>query len=227
MKKQIILAIVCFLVLGLILTGCTETQTDTEEDEGSNNGESETTEGSINFFTVTPDEITIGENATLSWNVTGASSISIDNGIGTFDPIGNIIISPTQTTTYKLTADFSANVIIGSSHESVTIKVRSGLPIIIDLSVSEWDDESNNIIWEVTGVEGGPITSDEIVAFLVDENDNLVIGTTTQIMPSGLIYPGSNFTVIAPSDGFYIFKITEETEEGPGDVFFESDLTKY
>ena len=186
-------------------------------------GAQDSTEGSILFFDVTPDEILLGETAMLSWNVTGATSVTIDNGIGTLDPVGNITISPIQTTTYTLTADFSTDVIIGSNKATATITVSSGLPITISMTISEWDNDDNKITWNVTGVEGGPVTSSEVDAFIVDESGHIVSGQMIEKTP-GLISQGITFTVTAPSDGHYIFKITEK---GFGDTLFESSLTKY
>jgi len=233
MKHKIKLIILCLTIFTILFSGCTQ-KSDTNgngnsnnNNNNNNNNNSDTTVGTINFFKVTPNKISPGESANLSWNVTGANSISINNKIGSFDPIGNTTIYPTQTTTYTLTADFSVNIIVGSGKKTVTVKVRSGLPIIINLSVAEWDNETNTVIWNVTSVEGGPITTDEIIASLVDENDDLVIGSVTETKNTGLIEPGFNFTVIAPTDGSYIFKIVEETTEGSGEIFFTSELTKY
>ena len=59
----------------------------------------------ITSFTATPATIHTGESSTLSWNVTGATSLSIDNGVGTVTgATGTKSVSPTATTTYKLTA---------------------------------------------------------------------------------------------------------------------------
>ncbi len=57
----------------------------------------------INAFSATPATITAGKSSTLSWDVNGATSISLDNGLG---PQGGatVIVSPTVTTTYTLTA---------------------------------------------------------------------------------------------------------------------------
>jgi hypothetical protein len=59
---------------------------------------------SITSFTVEPSIINSGETANLSWIVIAATTVSIDHGIGTVSLIGNRIITPTNTTTYTLTA---------------------------------------------------------------------------------------------------------------------------
>jgi hypothetical protein len=45
-----------------------------------------------------------GGSVTLSWEVSGLATVTIEPGIGTVDPIGSISVSPTETTTYTLTA---------------------------------------------------------------------------------------------------------------------------
>ncbi|MBN2396463.1 MAG: hypothetical protein JXC36_08405 [Candidatus Atribacteria bacterium] len=59
---------------------------------------------SINSFNSNPPAIDSGSNSMLSWNVTGAETISIDNGIGNVALTGSRIVTPTVTTVYTLTA---------------------------------------------------------------------------------------------------------------------------
>ncbi|MFH1674773.1 MAG: RHS repeat-associated core domain-containing protein [Pseudomonadota bacterium] len=64
-----------------------------------------------------PDSITLGELSTLTWSSTSADTVTIDNGIGDVAPNDSLIVSPTQTTTYTITATNSA----GSAQSSATI----------------------------------------------------------------------------------------------------------
>ena len=58
----------------------------------------------IRSFTADPLHIRIGENATLAWDVLNATEVEI-SGIGPVDPKGgSLTVSPTETTTYTLTA---------------------------------------------------------------------------------------------------------------------------
>jgi uncharacterized protein YkwD len=70
-------------------------------------------------FTATPSSISPGQSATLSWNVTGASSVAINNGVGTVSGGGSRSVSPTQTVVYTLTASNSS----GTSTRTVTVTV--------------------------------------------------------------------------------------------------------
>jgi len=73
----------------------------------------------ISAFSATPQTITAGQSVTLSWSVSGATSISLNNGIGDVTYLTSKAVTPTATTTYTLTAK-NAN---GSTTKSVTVTV--------------------------------------------------------------------------------------------------------
>ena len=73
----------------------------------------------IASFTATPSSVSAGQSATLSWTVSGATSIAIDNGVGDVSSVTSKTVSPAQTTTYTLTATNSS----GSSVSLVTVTV--------------------------------------------------------------------------------------------------------
>ncbi len=74
----------------------------------------------IASFTAAPSSVTAGQFATLSWSVTGASTITISNGIGDVSAVTSKTVAPGQTTTpYTLTATNSA----GSSTAQTTVTV--------------------------------------------------------------------------------------------------------
>lgn len=73
----------------------------------------------ISSFTASPPNITAGDSSTLSWSVTDADTLSINQGIGIVTG-KSITVSPTTTTTYTLTAANSA----GSTNATITITVN-------------------------------------------------------------------------------------------------------
>jgi len=75
----------------------------------------------INSFSADPPFITGGEISTLSWSVSGATSVTIDNGIGTVALLGTTIVSPITITTYTLTATNTA----GSVTATTTVTMSS------------------------------------------------------------------------------------------------------
>ena len=59
----------------------------------------------INSFSASPASITSGQQATLSWNVSGADHITIaPNDFDSTAASSSVVVSPAQTTTYTLTA---------------------------------------------------------------------------------------------------------------------------
>jgi len=75
---------------------------------------------SIVSFEVNPSIIDPGESARLSWVVTGATMICINNDIGNVNSSGTHLISPTETTTYTIIA---SNPVM-CKQASVVIQVR-------------------------------------------------------------------------------------------------------
>jgi uncharacterized protein YkwD len=75
----------------------------------------------INSFTATPTAVQAGQPVTLAWSVSGATSVSIDNGVGSVSSTGSTMVYPAQSISYKLTASNSA----GSTSATVTINVTA------------------------------------------------------------------------------------------------------
>jgi len=73
----------------------------------------------INSFLANPTSITVGESSNLSWSVTDATTVTIDQSIGSVASTGTTAVTPATTTTYTLTATNVA----GSVTASVTVTV--------------------------------------------------------------------------------------------------------
>jgi hypothetical protein len=86
----------------------------------------------INSFLASPSIISLGDSAGLSWNVSNATSVSINNGVGGVALSGSTIVSPATTTTYTLTATNAD----GSLTAAAIVQVSgvpsppSGLPVV-------------------------------------------------------------------------------------------------
>ena len=76
----------------------------------------------ITQFSSNPSMINSGGTSTLSWNVTGANSVSIDQGIGQVNAAGTRVVSPATSTVYTISATNSA----GTVTSSATIMVNTG-----------------------------------------------------------------------------------------------------
>lgn len=75
----------------------------------------------ISSFTATPSNTAAGQPVTLSWSVSGATALNIDNGVGDVTKFNATAVSPVQTTTYRLMASNS----VGASSSTVTVTVGS------------------------------------------------------------------------------------------------------
>ncbi len=123
---------------------------------------------SIGFFTATPAQITAGQSSTLSWSVTGATSVTVSGVSGTLGTgTGSIPVSPTTTTTYTLTATNS----IGSSTANVTVVVGAATPVFTSCYASPVNitaGESATLNWSTSNA-----------------NSVTIAGVTTSQGPSG------------------------------------------
>ncbi|MBN2135375.1 MAG: PKD domain-containing protein [Acidobacteria bacterium] len=108
MKKYMILLSIPIILL-MIGTAC---------DEKKNNSAP-----TINSFTTSASSVTPGQSFTLSWDVSNADSVTIDNNIGSVGASGNTTLSlaAAGTVTYTLTAT-NGN---GSSTATVTVTCQA------------------------------------------------------------------------------------------------------
>lgn len=90
---------------------------------------------SVDSFKATPNLIVEGESTTLTWNVTGSSTVEILPDIGNVPPSGSRLVYPKTNTTYTLTATNKAGSVTGTVR--VTINQASGKPIELFSLVSE------------------------------------------------------------------------------------------
>ncbi len=82
----------------------------------------------------TPASLSSGQNATLTWSATNATSVQIDNGIGSVAMSGSMTVSPKQTTTYTITATGSGETT--SAQATVTVSAPLGPTVTITSNVS-------------------------------------------------------------------------------------------
>lgn len=90
-------------------------------------------------FTASALSISPGGSSTLSWSAVNATSVSIDNGIGSVSATGgSVIVNPTATTTYTLTAAGTLGGVPTTVSRSVSVVVLvSDLPAASLIFVTE------------------------------------------------------------------------------------------
>lgn len=103
-------------------------------------------------FTASPINIKPGDSSTLSWATNGASTVTISPGIGSVPVNGSTTVTPTQTTTYTLTATSSDGKSVTSP---VTVIVAPGtVPQIVQFAANPnviSQGQSTKLCWQVTG----------------------------------------------------------------------------
>lgn len=111
----------------------------------------------INSFNASPASISAGESSSLSWTVSGATSVSIDQGIGNVALTGSRDVSPASTIVYTLTASGSAGGVTATTQVIVTgaapPPTTTGLPVINSFTASPSIitlGDSTNLSWNVS-----------------------------------------------------------------------------
>jgi hypothetical protein len=167
-----------------------------------------------------PETINIGNSSTLTWSSSYAVYISIDQGIGPVDPSGSINVSPTETTTYTITASNPME----SVTESVTITVIPfGVTITSPLNndlISRPDVMVEGTITNPLGYEVG-VNVNGVVALVeaghfaanhvpLEEGTNTITATIVDMEGNTA---SSSIAVYADTMGDYI-RITADEESG-------------
>ena len=172
-------------------------------------------------FSAAPETILSGESSTLSWSVSNAETVSIDQGIGVVDPDGSLDVSPAESTTYTITATGPG----GTVSETVTVTVTSPITIQITspldgVTVSRPDVMVQGTITNSTGNETG-VTVNGIAALVsgnqfiaghvpLEEGENLITATATDTAGNT---KSASVTVTADITSEYI-TITSDTQSG-------------
>ena len=78
---------------------------------------------SVTVFEASPPFIDSGQNVTLSWEIQNATSVSISPNVGSVAADrGNVMVTPSETTTYTITA-------IGESSPAATSQITVGVDV--------------------------------------------------------------------------------------------------
>ncbi|MGB8708134.1 MAG: hypothetical protein WCD72_09375 [Dehalococcoidia bacterium] len=98
-------------------------------------------------FSSYPSAINSGSPATLFWNVTGATSVSIDQGIGRVGFVGIKVVSPATSTAYTISATNSAGTVTGSAVTTVNSAPLPPAPIpLTGITVGVMPGESGSMV---------------------------------------------------------------------------------
>ena len=99
-------------------------------------------------FSATPSSAAPGQAVSLVWTVSGATSLTIDNGVGDVTSLASKTVWPARTTTYTLTAANSSGTATAQAAVTISqtpppaafapIRVNAGGPAYVDSSGQAW-----------------------------------------------------------------------------------------
>jgi uncharacterized cupredoxin-like copper-binding protein len=112
------------------------------------------TAATITSFIASPASIQAGQSTTLSWSIQNATAANISPTVGNVDPrTGSVSVSPSQTTTYTLTATGPTGNVTAT--QIVTVgAAAAGNPQIIRFEanpVTIQPNQSSTLSWTTTG----------------------------------------------------------------------------
>ena len=111
-------------------------------------------------FAASPTNIIKGQSSLLSWTTTGASTVSINNGVGSVATNGSVNVTPSATTTYTLTAMGADGVTSVSAAVTVTVG-GAAVPNVISFTASPTVISSggqSSLCWNVSNATSITIT---------------------------------------------------------------------
>lgn len=113
----------------------------------------------IESFVAVPGTIVRGGAVELQWNVSGADTVTINNGIGNVVAKGSIIQYPQTNTSYTLTAVNEGGSVIASTSVAVTASEQVGNPVI-NFTADYLGGNSWKLTWNVLYATDIKITPD-------------------------------------------------------------------
>jgi OmpA family/PKD domain len=128
-------------------------------------------------FSASPDTIASGASSQLSWNVRGATTVSISPTVGTVLPQGVKTVTPTATTTYTLTAS-APGLPTQTATATVTVSGGTGNPLILRFEAIPTNiisGESSMLSWTTQGAATVTISG---------VSGNLALSGSTSVSPT-------------------------------------------
>jgi hypothetical protein len=159
----------------------------------------------IASFTASPSHVAAGSSSTLAWVVSGSTSLSIDNGVGTVTGT-SVAVTPTTTTTYTLTATNAG----GSVTFGATVTVTSDpLPVFTSFTASPSHvvpGGASTLGWVVSGA----------TSLTIDNGVGTVTGTSVVVTPAAT----TTYTMTATNAaGFVSHSVLVTVTSAPLPVF--------
>ena len=144
-----------------------------------------------------PTSITAGQSSTLAWSSTNATSVTIDNGIGTVPTSGNRTVTPAATTTYTITATGGS----GTATATATVTVGSSggtcspSPTVPSLNICQ--PLNGSTVASPVRIVAAPNSSKGVVAIAVYVDNVLAYKQNVQTLDTTINMTNGNHYVVA------------------------------
>lgn len=169
----------------------------------------------VNSFSASPGSIETGQSSTLSWSVSNATSVTIDQGIGGVALNGSRVVSPSSTTVYTLVASngsisvpASAQVIVSSPAPPTP---TPGVPVINTFAVNPatiTKGNSTTLSWSTSNATS--VSIDQGIGNVAPAGNKSVSPTTSMVYTitasnsSGWVVTQSIALTVNTSGGVFI-----------------------
>ena len=117
----------------------------------------------IQAFIAAPSTINAGGTTTLSWVVTGALNVSVDNGIGSVAGQSYVVVQPSRSTTYRISASNGSGTVTQTTTVYVVVPTASlrlnpsvltlgpGKGTFLGATISVEGSSDTSVSWSCTG----------------------------------------------------------------------------
>ena len=150
-------------------------------------------------LTATPTSVNQGSSTTLSWSATNATSVTIDNGIGSVAVSDSRQVTPTSNTTYTATATGGGGT--ASASVSVTVVPKPAVSIQISPSTIKAGDTAT-LSWNSSNATS--VTLDNGIGTVAASGSRTITPaastsyTATATSPAGAVTAVATVTVVFP-----------------------------
>lgn len=185
---------------------------------------------SITAFSAGPSTITAGQSSTLSWTVSGATSLSLDNGIGTVTGSSRSV-TPSSTTTYVLTATNGGGSVTASA--TVTVTGAGGSSVVIPLVVVDSPGnaaDARNSLGAVSyrySIAKFEITTGQYVAFLNAVARTDPYGLYASNVTDMSTWPTGPRITRSGNDGSYTYSVAADYADRPINFISWGDAARF
>ncbi len=153
----------------------------------------------IDYFRANPSTIVAGDSAALTWGVSDAGTVTIDQDIGSVANVGTETVSPTETTTYTLTAANRQETVTGTVTVSVTVPPPPTPPEEDSDDHGEAGEDVQDAAREITLADAPELLDlSSVLSLHLEPGDAASIGLTIPDLGIGLEF--SEVTIFLSAD---------------------------